>query len=174
MILFVITFQNMQTYWCLASTGRLAGVISSVTELRIINGKKTQGSSPVTIINWTQHLSDNMNSSIRVKKPGVMDVPVKLKMFCCPIKILKGFNDASFDGNEGKSFPFFCNQSCKIWFARSGRVPPQNRGHSQPHWWKHFIGHSFEDLCLGIPMIALLQPTSARGKLWWNQKWLSK
>ena len=84
--------------------------------------------------------------------------------------VLKGFNDASFDGNEGKGFPFFCNQSCKIWFARSGRVPPQNRGHSQPHWWKHFIGHSFEDLCLGIPMIALLQPTIARGKLWWNQK----
>ena len=36
-----ITFQNMQTYWCLAATGRLAGVISLVAELRIINGKKT-------------------------------------------------------------------------------------------------------------------------------------
>ena len=148
-----ITFKHMQTYRCLAATGWLAGVISPVSELDIVDGEETQGCSSITFIHWAQHLCDNMDSSIRVQKPGVMDVPENniSCLLCCPIKILKGLSDASFDGNEGKSFPFFCNQSCRIWFARSGRVPPQNRGHSQPHWWKHFIGHSFEDLCLEAP-----------------------
>ena len=70
-----ITFQHMQTYWCLAATGWLAGVISLVSELDIVDGEETQGSSPITFINWAQHLCDNMDSSIRVQKPGVMNVP---------------------------------------------------------------------------------------------------
>ena len=92
----------MQTDWGLTAAGWLAGVIAAVIQLHIINGEETQGSAASTFtVNWTQHLGDNMNPSIRVKKPGIVDVPVqniKIKnAFCSSIKTFNGA--VSYDGN---------------------------------------------------------------------------